>query len=156
MIDNYKIIFLDIDGVLNSTSWVHNELKKKPWKKCIVGYDILDIRIRDRLRLFLIEHPNVRLVISSSWRLWSLKSTIDEFKKSRICTLVPFIVGVTPRSIFGRGRQIEWFVKRHHIKDYVIIDDENDINDDEHFVQTDYTVGLQEKDYTKIKKILRI
>ena len=56
----------------------------------------------------------------------------------------------------NRGKEIDWYVKKHHIKDYVIIDDEdNDIWQKDHLVKTDYIHGLQERHYKDIKRILR-
>ena len=150
-----KIIFLDIDGVLNSTEWIHERLKKV--HKTLIGTDILDIKARDRLRLFLIEHPNVKLVISSSWRYSTLKRTKEEFMKCRMCTLVPFIVGVTKRSFRTRGEQIAEYVNRYHVRDYVIIDDEDyDIHQKDRLVKTDYKYGIQDVHYKEIKRILRL
>ena len=53
-------------------------------------------------------------------------------------------------------QEIDWYVKKHHIKDYVIIDDEDhDIHQKDYLVKTDYMYGLQERHYKDIKRILR-
>ena len=155
MIRNYKIIFLDIDGVLNSDEWIKKEYNRVG--HILIGTKILDTKARDRLKLFLSENLDVKLVISSSWRWWDVKTTKEKFMKTRMCTLVPYIVGVTPMSYsLNRGKEIDWYVKKHHIKDYVIIDDEDDdICQKDHLVKTDYTHGLQERHYKDIKRILR-
>ena len=66
MIMNYKIIFLDIDGVLNSAEWIKKEYNRVG--HILIGTKILDTKARDRLKLFLSENLDVKLVISSSWR----------------------------------------------------------------------------------------
>lgn len=155
MIRDYKIIFLDIDGVLNSDDYIERQINRGI--HCLVGTEILDTCARDRLKLFLSENLDVKLVISSSWRWWNVKTTKEKFMKTRMCTLVPYIIGVTPRSYSRRrGQEIDWYVKKHHIKDYVIIDDEDhDIHQKDHLVKTDYIYGLQERHYKDIKRILR-
>ncbi len=157
MIRDYKIIFLDIDGVLNSDDYIERQINRGI--HCLVGTEILDTCARDRLKLFLSENLDVKLVISSSWRWWDVKTTKEKFMKTRMCTLVPYIVGVTPRffSNRSRGREIDFYIKKHHIKDYVIIDDEDyDIHQKDHLVQTTYEHGLTEEHYKDIKRILNI
>ena len=61
---NYKIIFLDIDGVLNSDEWIKKEYNRVG--HMLIGTEILDTKARDRLKLFLSENLDVKLVISSS------------------------------------------------------------------------------------------
>ena len=41
----------------------------------LIRTEILDTKARDRLKLFLSENLDVKLVISSSWRLWDVKTT---------------------------------------------------------------------------------
>ena len=155
MIRNYKIIFLDIDSVLNSNEWIEKDYNRVG--HMLIGTDILDTKARDRLKLFLSENLDVKLVISSSWRRWGVKTTKEKFMKTRMCTLVPYIIGVTPISCSRRrGQEIDWYVKKHHIKDYVIIDDEDyNIHQKDHLVETDCMYGLQERHYKDIKRILR-
>ena len=74
---NYKIIFLDIDGVLNSDEWIKKEYNLVG--HILIGTKILDTKARDRLKLFLSENLDVKLVISSSWRLWDVKTTKEKF-----------------------------------------------------------------------------
>ena len=45
----------------------------------LIGTEILDTKARDRLKLFLSENLDVKLVISSSWRLWDVKTTKEKF-----------------------------------------------------------------------------
>ena len=77
MIRNYKIIFLDIDGVLNSDEWIKKEYNRVG--HMLIGTKILDTKARDRLKLFLSENLDVKLVISSSWRWWDVKTTKEKF-----------------------------------------------------------------------------
>ena len=61
-----KIIFLDIDGVLNSAEFAnrHYEETGKP----LFMYDFLDPDAVNRLKEFLDQHTDIRIVLSSSWR----------------------------------------------------------------------------------------
>lgn len=54
-----KVLFLDIDGVLN----------RDGTRERIGGYVGLDKKLVDKLLGWLASHPEVQLVLSSTWRL---------------------------------------------------------------------------------------
>ena len=45
----------------------------------LIGTEILDTKARDRLKLFLSQNLDVKLVISSSWRWCDVKTTKEKF-----------------------------------------------------------------------------
>lgn len=172
--NEYNVIFLDIDGVLNSEQyfcWNHNR-----------HYRYGDIDPRETYRLYrFCKKYNVKLVISSTWRNGNgVNLTIDEFKDEHhhpLEILTEFIVGVTPYSNSrNRGTEIKYFfeiindkngkykdyydifTERFHIKNYCIVDDDTDMLEEQlpYFVNTNFKNGLTRKDYKKIKHILNL
>jgi hypothetical protein len=156
-----KVIFLDIDGVLNSEDhaiYCHKNPKFIEEGGCnwVDPYPVFYV-------LQLIDEMGIKLVISSSWRLWDLESTIDYLNGYRdLKPLIPYIVGVTPRNTDDRiwedrGEEIQHYLDEHpDIENYCIVDDDNDMLDSQrsNFVRTNSVYGLTEDDCSKIRKIL--
>ena len=172
----YNIIFLDIDGVMNSEQyvrWNHRHHHR---------YGSIDPRECYRLARFC-EKYNIRLVISSSWRNGnSWKETYDEFMNEGMLELpyrhhgmkiiAPYIVGVTPYcKSRHRGTEIKAFFdivdgkypgfKKLMKEDFTIggwciVDDDNDMLEEQldYFVQTKFMTGLTRNDYNRILKII--
>lgn len=166
---SYKIIFLDIDGVLNSAKFSEEHYKQTG--KPLFMFDFLDPDAVAKLVKFLERHPEVRLVISSSWRSGNYKEDIEFFSEKGTAPLVPYIVGVTGRSgDLHRGFEINHFLSYHNeekfkwmqgepfvIEEYVVVDDDDfDISENllDNFVHVDSNVGLTDEDYEKIETVL--
>ena len=131
-----KIIFLDIDGVLN----VYYESRDEfgcTFHKCFV----------DNLR-YVIDQTGAKIVISSTWKDSGLKIMQDMWIKRN---LPGEIIDITPNCVdivdYGicefydlveRGHEIQKWIDDHNIESYVILDDNDDmlISQKENFVQT--------------------
>ena len=147
MIDQNKIIFLDLDGVLNAFDYsymlsemrnMEAESKGESYKgelqnktKDMFG-SLFDPRCCSWLK-YIIENTGARIVISSTWR----REGLEEMKKLWDYRKLPGeVVGITPfcynvkTAYTGtkferyRGVEIEQYVKQHAVKSYCIIDDE--------------------------------
>jgi hypothetical protein len=157
-----KVIFLDIDGVVNSEEfaiWCHDNPEFiKNGGSNFVDPDVIHMLVN------LCKEHDIKIVISSSWRLFDLQSTIEEFKRYRdLIPLCEYIVGVTPRNMDdriweSRGEEIQQYLNDHpEIDRYVIIDDDNDMlkSQKEHFVRCNYLFGLIPSKLEEVKiKIL--
>lgn len=164
-----KIIFLDIDGVLNP---LHYETALfKMWKstngqiKSKDQYGALFFDQNVSALHHLIEETDAKIVISSTWRMNGIEA-LCEMWDSR--NLPGGIIGVTPiltqPDQFTRGAEIyswlfeqargEFEISNQH--PYVIIDDNNDmkLSQQHRFVQTNSHVGLTMSDAEKAIKIL--
>ena len=101
-----KIIFLDIDGVLNSERFIvdhHKEYNDPTY--------MIDQYTVTLLRDMLDKHDDCKLVITSSWRYGNVNKTVKFLNEHGLGRLTKFIVGVTPRSTNGgRGDEIKWFM----------------------------------------------
>ena len=136
-----KIIFLDVDGVLNSVqdrfSWTIESDKHLILLACIV------------------RRTDAKIVVSSSWRNCSLLDTL----KKRLNDFSMSVFGITGYNKNGiRGLEIkEWLDNHNDIESFVILDDEVfDIKEHfpNNFVQTSMEVGLQKEDVEKCIAIL--
>lgn len=154
-----NILFLDVDGVLNSADFidrmvVYGQIHGKSWTDD-GGNHFIDPEAVKRV-IHLCNNKDVKVVISSSWRYFDLPTTIESFKGYRdLVPLIPYIVGVTPRLKSGhRGTEIaQWLSEHPEVERYVIVDDDTDMTEEQmngHFVQTDFDEGL---DYQRVKQI---
>ena len=151
-----KLIFLDIDGVLDTYKSRY----------------MLDPTLMDRLGLILGK-TGAWIVISSSWRCNNVPDTIDfmtDYDNPRVgSNPFPFtdrIVGVTPilySVVEGdidrpatRGEEIAAYLKQHPCDNYVILDDCDEIEYTQipHLVLVNDDVGLTIEDVEKAVSIL--
>jgi len=139
-----KLIFLDIDGVLNH--WGDN---KSIWKQ---DYPIHPDNLANLLSL--IDLTSAKIVLSSSWRFNS--KAIQHLK-----TLFP-ILSLTPQEGRNRGTQIDTWLTTNDLLDiesFVILDDDSDMLDYQlpFFVQTNIHAGGLTKDHElQAQKILTL
>ncbi len=151
-----KIIFLDIDGVLNSDAWFTKLSENK-----MIYFSVVRDLDKDAVKILnrIIKESGAKIVISSSWRLMF---TLDEIKtvlKDNGFEFVNEIIDITPkRHTFPsrRGNEIqEWITVNQFKGPFVIIDDDGDM---EHLmdrlVQTSWSHGLKEEHIPKCLKLL--
>lgn len=134
-----KIIFLDVDGVLNSeefSRWLWDNHEKK-----YRGYEMLDQRAILCLQ-DIVFITGAEIVLSSSWRISSLRT--KQLKEQ----LLPYGLEIIDRTISDargeRGDEIkEWLSRNPDVSHYVILDDDNDMSDiKDHLIQTTFYKGL--------------
>jgi hypothetical protein len=123
-----KVIFLDIDGVLNSDKT--RNPRKFPY--------VVDPRLLARLTR-LLERTRAKVVLSSSWRLDPVGLLAARYWK------VPF-VGVCPDKPRSprRAEVLAWLAANPHVTRYAVIDDEDDELDDLPLFQPLSRTGLTE------------
>lgn len=158
-----KLIFLDIDGVLNNTKDV------KKYRFFLKGERrvLIDIEpffyFKRLLQEIEKEKLEVRIVISSSWRLGT---TASDWKKlfKHYFNDENIILGRTLHLECDRGLEILNFLKmldeeKETVEDYVVVDDDiEDIIDyvgKKRIVKTSIKRGLTNKDVRKIIRKLK-
>jgi len=146
-----RLIFLDIDGVLNSDAW-DNARKTTSNDFLIDQFDPEAIKLLNEL----LEKIDAQIVLTSSWRLnFDLEQMNELFSRIGIRR---GIVSFTPNLNAGagyitRGNEVsKWIIDNGNIikskplsfSDYIILDDKADylISQTNNFFQTDKTVGL--------------
>lgn len=151
-----KVLFLDVDGVLN------REIENEDF--FIFG----DIEFDCLLHLAsIVEDTGAKIVVSSSWRLPTLNDNphikLDMLKKE-LSTVGLTIHDVTPDLVLEpRGSEIdEWLSKNPEVTNFVILDDfigldlmdEFEEHHKKHLVVTDPKIGLTVMDTILAKFIL--
>lgn len=153
-----KIIFLDIDGVLNPKWWE----RKKPSDKYGVPFDSKTVACLEKI----IAEAGANIVISSSWKNMGLP-VLQAMWRER--GLPGKIIGITPdylsisllysnlnndEVLCERGCEIEGWLTLHNdeVSRFVIVDDMDDILPEQQhrFVQTDPDLGLTEAEAKQI------
>lgn len=164
-----KIIFLDIDGVLNSETSCIESMKYEKHECDELGRDmphIMHIKWLNKI----IEETGAKVVLSSAWRssfsylgIWRLLWSVG-FKGT--------VIGKTPYLDSYRGTEIKcwleehkskiikhkdssWVLYKEPVESFVILDDDSDMEDlSDNLVQTESRKGLLRKHYKLAVKIL--
>lgn len=141
-----KIIFLDVDGVLNS------ELDSFDW------YVQTDYHFE--LLKSLVDKTQAKIVLSSSWR--KSKDSLETIK-SRLQDFGIDVYDVTPsiNSPYSkRGDEIKQWIDTQDfsISSFIILDDNSDMCEytTTNLIQTDIKIGFQKQDYEKALKMLNV
>lgn len=174
-----KVLFLDIDGVLNSENWFGYRLyciKNNMFNEVINFVNTNDERIKYKLSMIddraianlnrIIEETGCKVVLSSSWRSCvEAENTLTEY----LLKLKGFkyeFYDVTPRLWFNdfstrRGEEIKFWLDKesenHEIESFIILDDDySDILPEQmnNFIHIDGQVGLTDKDVFAAIEIL--
>ncbi len=150
-----KVIFLDIDGVLNSNRscvalggmpWPGRR-KERDWHR----FDPVAVGLLRRA----CEETGAVCVLSSSWRNVMDESEIQELAE---CLGVQ-IIGRTPRSLGNelRGEQIaEWLSDHQDVTTWAIVDDDSDMLEEQkdRFVKTTFREGFLFEHYMQLTALL--
>lgn len=146
-----NIVFLDIDGVLNSDLWI----KTSSFKKGSAPYNQFDPR-NIKLLNRLLKETQAKIVLTSTWRL---HHTLEEMNaifstlqlESTIIGMTPDLKKASPAML--RGNEIlQWCMDNEPIlgctykqyRQYIILDDHTDMLywQRNHFIQTDRYCGI--------------
>ena len=151
-----NIIFLDIDGVLNS----HRKLKEvyERTHKPHSGYNYpFDEICLSNLKV-LVELTNSKLVITSSWRKdkKGINKIIEVLKEYE---LDQYIIGYTPILNKPRGIEIQEYLNQlDYNPNFIILDDDTDMDNlIDYLIKTNIKVGLTEENVEEaILKLTKI
>jgi hypothetical protein len=136
-----KIVFLDIDGVLNSGAWFNRT--GNPYLTDNKWLNMLDPEAVERLDRIL-ERSGANVVISSSWRHAHAVSRIVDFLRLRGLTNYNRIIGRT-KSFGAREYEIAaWLGEHPNVKHFVAIDDMSLPGLEKRHVHTTWGNGLVE------------
>lgn len=153
-----KCIFLDFDGVITTlkSNWTIDNEKVELVKQ-------------------ICDATGAKIVISSSWRRYTLEQTIKAITTQETLyghnpfPYPEYIVGITSK-MFGlkypdektyyslcRGVEIDrWLWEHEDVTNYVILDDDSDmlLSQKKHFIKTHALRGISKRDVEKAIKIL--
>ena len=132
--DMDRLIFLDVDGVLNSMSFAKKMLDEEGVR--VFREDILDRRCLLLLK-DIVDKTGAKIVVSSAWRripraFQHLKEWLEQYSME--------VYDVTPYVGVERGNDITaWFNRNPGEYRYVILDDDSDMTTHmEHLVHTNF------------------
>ena len=146
-----KIVFLDIDGVLNSDTWEKtDEYNKGEYPEKM--FDPKAVKLLNKI----IKETEAKVVLTSTWRLkYSLDEMINLFSKVGInCDLIDFTPDLKKDNDYTlRGNEIlKWCKDNRNVigtkplnyTNFIILDDNNDMLlwQSKFFFQTDKLCGL--------------
>ncbi len=152
MTPSTKLIFLDIDGVLNSDSWLdeHGSLTCDP----------ANVRWLNHL----VKSTGADIVVSSDWRKWM--SWPELCSRLIAAGVAARLVGTTPviesdSDDFGdalppRGHEVDLWLQTHEFPGtFVILDDRSDLQPHRgRLIQTHPDTGLTEPDFALAAALL--
>ena len=148
-----KVIFLDVDGVLNDQDLIFEKFKTREIE---ISKDKLLL-----LKKIITSSNDTKVVLSSSWRIGLLRKdgkivADTTYHKEFLELLKEYsiqIYDITP-SMMSRPEEIKYYLDNNDIESYVILDDE-DLND-ENQVKTDFfNGGLREEHVSLAIDILK-
>lgn len=145
-----KIIFLDVDGVLNNSEWAKRMIDEGVR---VYAEDMLE----DRAILLLkqiIDATGADVVVSSTWRD---DPKAMEHLLVQLAAYDIWPIGSTPRTNLRRGDDISQWLERYdgYIESYVILDDDSDMTVHmDHLVKTSFEHGLRHEHVERAIEIL--
>ena len=173
-----KVLFLDIDGVLNSENWFAYRIYcvKNNMVNILMNFvDTDDRNIKHKLTMLddraianlnrIIEETGCKVVLSSSWRSSIESENIFTQNLFKLKGFKYEFYDVTPRLWFSdfsirRGEEIKFWLdkesEKHEIESFVILDDDSDILPEQmnNFIHVDGQVGLTDRDVLTAIEIL--
>lgn len=146
-------IFLDMDGVLNSSkSFYENKKNKKSSKDWDYHFSYECIHEFKKFLSYLNEYE---IIISSSWRI--LEEPMKWVKKMFELESIPMYKGVTSYNMKKRGAQIEDYCAEHFInkEDVIILDDDSDMeNFMDRLIKTAFATGFTKETTVAALKLI--
>lgn len=145
-----KLIFLDIDGVLNNC-----DTPTIP-ETFTIG---IDLNLVNKLKT-VVESCNAEIILVSSWKgMWLSNSEEGIYLDRQFGLCDIYISGTTKEGWSHRGEYIKKYIEeRKNVEAFVIIDDETfDYEEQglmEHLVQTDTSTGITDADVLTAIEIL--
>lgn len=155
-----KVIFLDIDGVLNNI--LRENVSRIEGMEGIYHHDPKCVKLLNNL----IAATDAKIVVSSTWRLGETMDSMNRILKG--IGVVGKLIGMTPRLDKWnlRGNEIRCWInthaeevlncKAHEFQNYVILDDDSDMLlwQVDNFIHVDPSNGLTKRDICKAYRIL--
>ena len=144
-----KVLFLDIDGVINSTRTcrAYKGFPQDLNEKDLAMFDPVAIQLIRKL----CEETNTSIVLSSTWRYYHTAHEIANAFD------LP-VIDCTPQLDASRGVEIQTWLSEHpEVTKYAIVDDIQQFlpEQQQYFVQTDDEFGLSLRNYYDLYNILK-
>lgn len=150
-----KVVFLDIDGVLNPYPNQRKNMNNETDDTAVLVLDSNCIRVLQRI----IKKTGAKIVFYSSWRYedwyggFSSKENVERQLKQygmELWDSTPIL------EVYDRGKEIISYLRQHpEVEDYLILDDDRSVGWYEelkpHFLRIHPEIGLANVNVRKIK-----
>ena len=145
-----KILFLDIDGVLNSKFFYKYIFRHEEGGSRLDPYCVILVKK-------LVDEFSLKIVISSTWRDGAVERLSKELNQNDLVNhlhedwLTPV---VRPAC---RGKEIDLWLESHpEVSEYLILDDNHNLFDHhlDRFVQTSAFMGMVQESYHQARNLL--
>jgi hypothetical protein len=164
-----RVVFLDLDGVMNSNDYYVARGPRTPSNDVDEFYlNMIDPSAVTTLNS-LVEQHNFNVVISSTWRDSAIELKVLErsgftgkiLGRTPLYTEMPPMSHIKPKT-YVRGHEIQQWIndnieRPHEYSSYIIFDDDSDMLEDQmgNFIQIDFMKGLQLTDIKKAIETLK-
>lgn len=150
-----KIIFLDIDGVLNTDKWEAHMLSQRLPMEDEFGIFFDKEAINNLAKIITV--TKAQIVIHSTWKLGKTIDWLQLLWKKR--SLPGNIAGITPDipPFYSKMDEIAtWLADNPYISNYVILDDEDEFSSYQcqHLIRVDSAIGITEDNANEAIRIL--
>ena len=145
-----KILFLDIDGVLNSKIYYKYLYKPEEGHSRFDPYCVVLIKR-------LIEEFSLQIVITSTWRNGIVDRLMRELEESNLTQYLHQDWHTPILRPVNRGKEIQLWLDCHpETEDYIIIDDNENLLEYQlnKFVKTDNYAGMAQLQYHQARNLL--
>jgi hypothetical protein len=143
-----KVLFLDVDGVLNSAQWFEADRRRDGDYLGLVSVDPVAVA----MILGVVHATGAKIVLSSTWRL------VDHYVQALKDAGLSFYSMTPVLRTSNRGEEIKAWLKEHPEVDcFAIVDDDADAGDcglRSRFVKTNFATGLQDEHVGQLIRLL--
>ena len=154
-----KVIFLDVDGVLNTEECDDAPKEGEEGSEAFLYHENTPVpllkRSLDNLRCVL-QKTGAKIVISSSWRLFPERlELLTQILEALSPSEESVVIGLTPdlsNSWAGRGEEVrEWLDQNENCSRFVVVDDEHLASFERSLFSADAYSGRGLLIYTKLR-----
>jgi len=130
-----KVLFLDIDGVCNSATWVKQG--NNPWH----GTDPAAVKLVRQI----IAETKCLVVLSSTWRLYPEARAVVKRDVCHFIDTTKDMQAGAKRGVVERGIEVQEWLDRHPaVEQYAILDDDADFLPEQWLFKTTWENGITE------------
>ena len=147
---NDRILFLDIDGVLNSKIFYKYIYKPEDGGSRFDSYCVVLVKR-------LVEEFSLKIVISSTWRNGVVNKLMKELTEHRLIDYLHEDWHTPVLRSASRGEEIKLWLDNHpEVHNYIILDDNENILDDQlsRFIKTSTNSGMVQERYHEARNLL--
>ena len=154
-----KVIFLDVDGVLNTEECDDAPKEGEEGSEAFLYHENTPVpllkRSLDNLRCVLLQ-TDAKIVVSSSWRLFPERlELLTKILEALSPSEESVVIGLTPdlsNSWAGRGEEVrEWLEQNENCSRFVVVDDEHLASFERSLFPADAYSGRGLLIYTKLR-----